>query len=523
MSDAFQGLFALMNRSLQTEDRSIRTHLWRFLFVVMSYAMLVAAQQSISWASAPGLNVFQSMCYLNFFCITIAGVSFFAAAVTEEKEEMTLGLLKMAGVSSLSLLIGKSTPRLIAALLLLTSQLPFTMLAITLGGVSIYQVLAAYTCLFAYLVLVANVALFFSVICQRSRAAGFLTGFFLFALLMGPLFSNTARSGLIMRNWLVEDGTFAQAWETGERWVRDLSAYGRIRQILNTGFSDSAFSFQVVSNCLLGLGFLGLGWSLFEICTRNEKPASEDRGFLTRRLGAAGSVMGAGRAWEWALGWKDFHFVGGGKMMILLKLLLYFGVVGLIIGMDKYYGMGGLTVRDVGNVALVLGLWAIVIELGIQGSRVFYTEIKWKTLSSIMLLPNSVGEIAYSKVLGAAISLLPAIVVTLFGFVLAPQSVVDVLQDTVDEPGAWYFVSQVIVFVHLATILSLYVKWGALPLAFAGIYGGNILMMFFFSIFFRFGGPPDDGFFVLMTVLAILGCVATHAIIGRRLKTLAAR
>ena len=94
MKDSLQGLFALLNRSLQTEDRSIRTHFWRFLFVGLSYGMLLGAQQSVAWTGAPGLNVFRSMCYLNFFCITIAGVSFFAAAITEEKEEMTLGLLK---------------------------------------------------------------------------------------------------------------------------------------------------------------------------------------------------------------------------------------------------------------------------------------------------------------------------------------------------------------------------------------------------------------------------------------------
>ena len=204
MTGAFQGLFALMNRSLQTEDRTVRTHIWRFLFVALSYAMLVGAQQSISWIGAPGLNVFRYMCFLNFICITLAGVSFFSVAITEEKEEMTLGLLKMAGVSPLSLLLGKSTPRLIAALVLLTAQLPFTMLAITLGGVSLYQVLAAYMCLFAYLVLVANVALFFSVICQRSRTAGLLTGVFLFFFFFGPFFATTLRAGLIFKGWWAE-------------------------------------------------------------------------------------------------------------------------------------------------------------------------------------------------------------------------------------------------------------------------------------------------------------------------------
>ena len=165
----------------------------------------------------------------------------------------------MAGVSSLALLMGKSTPRLIAALILLTVQLPFTMLAITLGGVSIYQVLAAYTCLFAYLVLVANTALFFSVICQRSRTAGLLTGVFLFLFFFGPFFSSGARAGLIFQGWLSEGSWIDGLWSSVEGHVRDSSAFRRIASILSTGFSDSAFSFSGAHESAAWNRILGAG------------------------------------------------------------------------------------------------------------------------------------------------------------------------------------------------------------------------------------------------------------------------
>ena len=81
---------------------------------------------------------------------------FFATAITEEKEEGTLGLLKMAGISRVSILLGKSTSRLITAILLFLVQLPFTLLAITLGGVTLGQIFAAYWALLAYMLLVAH-------------------------------------------------------------------------------------------------------------------------------------------------------------------------------------------------------------------------------------------------------------------------------------------------------------------------------------------------------------------------------
>ena len=49
----------------------------------------------------------------------------------------------MAGISPIGILLGKTSPRLIAATMILSVQLPFTFLAITLGGVLTNQILAA--------------------------------------------------------------------------------------------------------------------------------------------------------------------------------------------------------------------------------------------------------------------------------------------------------------------------------------------------------------------------------------------
>jgi ABC-type Na+ efflux pump permease subunit len=112
-------------------------------------------------------------------------LSYFSSAITEEKEEMTLGLLRMTNLNPLSILLGKSTSRLCGALLLLAAQLPFTLLAVAFGGISTRQIMAAYCTLAAYILLLSNLALLFSVTARRTAAAAFFTGLMLFIYLVG--------------------------------------------------------------------------------------------------------------------------------------------------------------------------------------------------------------------------------------------------------------------------------------------------------------------------------------------------
>ncbi|MEZ6049102.1 MAG: hypothetical protein R3C11_26710 [Planctomycetaceae bacterium] len=50
----------------------------------------------------------------------------------------------MTGMSPMVLLLGKSTSRLIYALLILSVQIPFVLLSITLGEVMLNQIIAVY-------------------------------------------------------------------------------------------------------------------------------------------------------------------------------------------------------------------------------------------------------------------------------------------------------------------------------------------------------------------------------------------
>lgn len=136
----FPGILALVERSLRADARSLASHLARFGLIVAIYIALCVGLEQSAWFGAPGLRFFTGIAYLNVTFMSLLGIGYFSTTISEEKEEHTLGLMLMAGISPLGILIGKSGGRLLQALLLIAVQYPFTLLAITMGGITTAQV-----------------------------------------------------------------------------------------------------------------------------------------------------------------------------------------------------------------------------------------------------------------------------------------------------------------------------------------------------------------------------------------------
>ena len=203
-------LLALFIRSLREDSRQKLTYIARSGLVVVILLFLFSVQSSMGWANAPGLEFFTIVIGIDFIFVLLAAVSYFCSAISEEKEEMTLGLLRMTNLNPLSILLGKSTSRLCTAILLFGAQVPFTMLAITLGGISLHQVFAAYLAVAAFLVLISNLALLASVICRRTAGAAVFTGisiafFFAFLPFLAMLLQWPLRAGLLIRSSALVD------------------------------------------------------------------------------------------------------------------------------------------------------------------------------------------------------------------------------------------------------------------------------------------------------------------------------
>jgi hypothetical protein len=475
------GTLTLLRRALRDDATRLRAHLFRLGSVLVILLFLVVAHATSSGVSAPGRRFFELITWLNLALIVLAGASYFSGTITEEKEQGTLGLLRLAGVSTLGLLLGKSTSRLISVLLMFLAQLPFAMLAISLGGITARQILAADLALAAFLVLVANFGLLISVIAPRSGLAGASTFVGCVALLGGAqLGTHIAR--ILDRERILDAGTplgvrLAGLVETASQ----LSIITRLRAILPTGFDGTLVSDQVLCDLGVGVGAFLLSWLVFDRFTRYVDVSAPTRGGVP--TGRRRWSLATGRTWRWALVWKDYHFLMGGHVAALTKPWLYAGTfLGLWWWRDSAWTVTGFRFEDlVGVVMLTL----IAGELCLAASRLFHDELKWGTLSSLAVLPHATWRIAVEKVGGCLLGLVPALIALVCVTVLVPGSFswLRTLQSAEAEDVVWWLMAvHLLVLLHLTVLLSLYVKWGALALAVAVLLVLDALLSLPFAV-----------------------------------------
>jgi hypothetical protein len=511
---------ALFERSLRLETRSA-VMCWSrvaLLGIMLFFLISVQTMARVGWYGAPGLYFVQEMVWANLVFITLAGLSYFASAITEEKEEMMLGLLRMTNLNPVAILLGKSTSRLIGALLLLLAQLPFILLAVTLGGVGLLQIAAAYGTLLAYVFLLCNLALVFSVIFRNTGAAAAVTLFLLFLFFVGHDWAAAIVQDLALSHHV--NAFFTDAINV---W-RDATPSERLLTIFRTGFTGPVVGFQIVSNLVAGVLLFFLAWALFDPCTRAEKDSSPSRFWFGRRKSRRSRIPPRLVGFR-AITWKDFTFIGGGLGGLVVK----FGVVGVLVAFCNaiaYWNGARLTRELEGGTLIWISLFTTALFLAVESSRIFKDEVRWKTLSSLMTLPISVPELAYRKVAGALAGTLPLLAGFILGVLLVPDKVGNFFDEMFKEPDSFglliVMILQYILFLHLTAFLSIVLKRGALPLAFAIQYVGGYFFMLFSALFFGFAGGPGAMISIVGFICVVLTGIL-HFSIGFRLERVAAQ
>jgi hypothetical protein len=417
------------------------------------------------------MALFSQIAYLNLVFITLTAIAHFASAITEEKEDGTLGLLRMTRLSPVSILLGKSATRVWYGITLLLAQLPFTFLCITLGGVSRDQVLAAYATTGAWLILTASLALLCSVVCNRTRAAGALTLVLLVLLFLVPLVSGIAFA-MQAWGWMTASNPVHVALTRFGDAAFAASPFVRMSEILGIGFRGSIVGFQVWSNLALSAVLFVFSWLVFDFFARERRPV------VTTRARASGKKRPSllrgirpGRVWSAALVWKEFWFQTGGRSAIIFKSLafgLLFGGVSLLLLYHDVFEREGM-----GVFIMLVMLGAGIVELAFYMSRIFNDELRSGTLSHLILLPTPVWSIAYQKIGGCLVALLPEAMFFGLGVLIAPDAAFNGLAELASHPvRVVYWVVALLLFYHLATYLSVRVKQASLLLAVALFWVG---------------------------------------------------
>lgn len=460
---------AFLARSVRQESRLISHHVMRGGLAALILAMVFLQLTTSSLFGAAGSRLAHSIVEASYWFLTLVGLLYFSVAITEEKEEETLPLLRMTGVSNFALLIGKSVPRLAIVILFLLVATPFLILSITMGGVVTVQLWLCVMGLICYALLLSQVGLLASTVCYTSRGAFSLSTTLWLLFELGYL--------VLL---LIGYGWTEYGWPAFGEWFTEASSWLRERTLMNTlgGYlladrGDPMWGPQMTFHLLAAVACFLLSWSLFEPC--NSKAIGQgiaaQEPFQWRQLfrrAKATSRTAPRRAIDPAMAWKSWRFLVGGWSWFFGRLF------GLPMGCIVLTTVVAIMIDEApepeafAGVLMTVGVAAFLVELARSLGRVLNDEVYQQTVSSLCMIPKSTDSIVWMLVAGSLPIVIPSVCCFGLGFFLMLISEPFFARDFLEplaEPWFWHCFSWVALTVHLGLLLSTWVRYGGMVFA----------------------------------------------------------
>ena len=157
--------------------------------------------QSTYASAAVGRGIFIGLMMLQTLMVAVLAPAATAGAISSEREHQTLELLAVTPISSLAIVLGKLLSALAWLFVLILASIPVTALVFVFGGVAPDDMIRAYVVLFATVIGLGSVGIFFSTLTRRTGASTGLTFVVTLAVVVGSVFlwiflSNTSEVSL---------------------------------------------------------------------------------------------------------------------------------------------------------------------------------------------------------------------------------------------------------------------------------------------------------------------------------------
>jgi|GEM_PF-5853784 len=372
-----------------------RGTLWRrmvFLTLAASLVLLAAYAQYYFGYWLGGRPVFATLMAVNG-CYAFGLInSAFSQGIAEEREQGGLDLLRITGLSTLGLLVGKGTSHLVRALFSLLLQAPLCALCLTFGNIEPIEMLEAYLLLTALLFFACHAGIFSSVVCKTGRQASHQTLGIFFLIMALPWFVTLVYQ--LKPEWV-------SVWLlNAAEWLRGMNPFTAFTALLFGG----SFSWLFLAFYFLGgLVFLGLAVARFEKHADRRPKTPVESAVRAARGNRPRAALPRIESRPFA--WKEFHFAAGGYRGLKWRGFLY--VLGcLFFGLRADYG--GL--NQMSQAAVTVGIMGLCSEISNMATRIFGAEVTNQTLADLVILPVSTRRLAWEKVLGFLPALLPPFV-----------------------------------------------------------------------------------------------------------------
>jgi hypothetical protein len=475
-------------------DRSLGWHLTRGAMVTAYFVALCLVLRSSFGVSAPGLAFLERITQLNLAFCTLVAIGCFSVCVTSERDAGTLDLLKLTGMGPIGFLLGRWLPVLLATGMLLVLQIPFTLLAVTLGGVLPVQVWGVTVAALVHLFLVASLALFVSVVARTSLGAVLISLVSFGICFLGP--------AVVTQFWPGLPQPFANVLER----VNSLTAFASVERILFPGkASPSLWSVEQTWQVLIALVALGLSRLSFESLTSGI-PATTTRQSASQRRPQWATGL-------WAVFWKDFSYTAGGWRWFAIRLIVY-----PVVGTWYVESLGGGFNRSAWIALHDTSLRVVGWDTAIVLSQLYQREVREQTWDALRLLPVPQSQVIYSKLAGVLLALSP-------GWVWAGFVSVNLAR-----PGTYgtspldlvFFVSIVCLGCHVATLVSvLFPRFTWTVALMVGVVAATLELEIARSMVIAAGfGIAHKAVVAGLLIVTIAICVGLHVAITSRIQQL---
>jgi ABC-type transport system involved in multi-copper enzyme maturation permease subunit len=200
---ATAGITAIVVKELRGRMRGRRAFIVLtihvLLLTLLAWMFLRLNQENVSnqgslggqttYASASvGRGIFIGLMMLQTLMVAVLAPAATAGAISSEREHQTLELLAVTPISSLAIVLGKLLSALAWLFVLILASIPVTALVFVFGGVAPDDMIRAYVVLFATVIGLGSVGIFFSTLTRRTGASTGLTFVVTLAVVVGSVF-----------------------------------------------------------------------------------------------------------------------------------------------------------------------------------------------------------------------------------------------------------------------------------------------------------------------------------------------
>ncbi len=184
----------VLQRELLTNLRANRSFVLMLLYQLALAAVLLSSYPSgqrvdLTSDSAQARQLVDFFFLGQYIIASLMAPTFAAGAISGEKERKTYEMLLASPLHPWAIVIGKMVASLAHLAVLIVASMPIIMLALPLGGVSIYEVLAAYLWLIVSVILFGSIGLSCSSVFRRTASSLVVSYLLILPLvLIGALF-----------------------------------------------------------------------------------------------------------------------------------------------------------------------------------------------------------------------------------------------------------------------------------------------------------------------------------------------